>query len=793
METDQALRILFVEDFPPDFELAEWVLRKEGINFIPQRVETKKDFQEALASFQPDLVVSDYLLPTFDGMQALSISLEIDPTLPVIILTGSMNEDTAVSCMKAGASDYVIKEHITRLPMAIKNALKQKAISRDKEEADRALRETNQLLAAMIQSSPLAINVLDREGKVTLWSPAAEALFGWKAEEVVGRELPYIPPYLREGVKQFLADRLHGDAFAMQETQRLRKDGTLVEISISTAPLCNPQGEVTGTMAIVADITERKQAEQALRQRLAEAEALHTVSAILRTANSSDEALPALLDQTLAALGCDSGCIWLHHPESGDLRLAAARGWFRQLKETSVRPGFGIAGAVFASGQIHYSPAFNTDPLTTPESDIQIPSGQGGVSIPIRSADETVGLLMISVTHPRQITVEEMNLLTSLAEMAGGALHRIRLHEETVHQLQKLEALRSIDLAITSSLDLRLILNILLENITAQLKVDAAGVLLAQTSLNTLSYAAGRGFRTRGFERVHLRLGEGLAGKVALGGKPVLVPALSAEPSFNRSGLLNGEAFIAYYGIPLVAKGVVKGVLEIFHRSPLKPEADWLSFLETMAGQAAIAIDNSQLFENQQMANRELSIAYNATIEGWARALDLRDREAAGHSQRVTELSLRLARALHVKEEDLVHIRRGCLLHDIGKLGVPDEILLKQGPLNEEEMAIMRKHPAYAYDLLMPITYLHPAIDIPYRHHEKWNGSGYPDGLKGDQIPLSAQIFAVVDTWDSLISERPFRAAWPREKALDYLLEQRGRHFNPAIVDEFVRLLRQIE
>jgi PAS domain S-box-containing protein len=917
MEIDPTLRILFVEDFPPDFELAEWVLRKDGIAYTSLKVETREDFIAALENFHPDLVISDYVLPTFDGMQALSISLERDPALPVIILTGSMNEDTAVTCMKAGASDYVIKEHITRLPLAVKNAMKQKTTRQAKEEADRALRETNQLLAAIIQASPLAINVVNREGKVTLWSPAAEKLFGWKAEEVIGQPLPPIPAQLEAETDLSLANELKGMAFTMRESKRQRKDGSLVDISLSTAPLCTPQGEVTGTMAIIADITEskkieqalaeseeryrrlvetspdaigictdgiitfanqssaeifgaksideligtallnrlpaesrpefgrrmqaldrneeipyieqrlnklsgepidvetyivpfsyqgkpsiqliardisiRKRTEEALRRRLAEVETLHNVSAILRTANSIDEALPELLDQTLATLGCESGCIWLYQLEEGLLRPAAARGWFQEMAGIPIKPGVGLAGKVFASGQVRQSPLFMNDPWVIQHGKTIPPTDQGGVSIPIQTANETVGVLIISVTQPRQINTEEMNLLNSLAEMAGGAIHRIRLHEETVHQLQKLEALRSIDLAISSSLDLRLILNLLLEKITSQLKVDAACILLAQSPNNSLSYAAGRGFRTRGIEHARLRIGEGLAGRVALEGKPWLVPALDAEPAFARSPSFASESFAAYYGIPLIAKGIVKGVLEIFHRSPLSLESDWLSFLEMLAGQAAIAIENSQLFENQQLSNRELSIAYNATIEGWARALDLRDRETVGHSHRVTDTALRLARAMGVREEDLVHIRRGCLLHDIGKLGVPDEILLKQGPLTDEEMNIMKLHPVHAYNLLMPINYLHPAIDIPYRHHERWDGSGYPDGLKGDQIPLAAQIFAVVDEWDALTSDKPYRPAWSKETCTEYLEEQRGKHFNPLVLDKFIQLLKEME
>ena len=200
-------------------------------------------------------------------------------------------------------------------------------------------------------------------------------------------------------------------------------------------------------------------------------------------------------------------------------------------------------------------------------------------------------------------------------------------------------------------------------------------------------------------------------------------------------------------------------MLEIFHRAPLNPDEEWLSLLEAVATQVAIAIDNAVLFADLQRSNLELALAYDTTLEGWSSALDLRDKETEGHTRRVTEMSVDLARAMGVSDAELVHIRRGALLHDIGKMGIPDSVLLKPGPLTEEEWKIMRKHPVYANELLSPIAYLRPALDIPYCHHEKWDGTGYPRGLKGEQIPLAARIFAVVDVWDALRSDRPYRGA----------------------------------
>jgi putative nucleotidyltransferase with HDIG domain len=226
--------------------------------------------------------------------------------------------------------------------------------------------------------------------------------------------------------------------------------------------------------------------------------------------------------------------------------------------------------------------------------------------------------------------------------------------------------------------------------------------------------------------------------------------------------------------------------MEVYLRSPFSPDNDWLEFLGTLGGQVAVAIDSASLFEQLQRSTNDILQAYDATIEGWSRALDLRDKETEGHTQRVTRMTIELARALGMPEEQLVHVRRGALLHDIGKLGVPDAVLLKPGPLTDEEWVLMKQHPALAYGMLSPIDYLRPAMDIPWCHHEKWDGSGYPRGLAGETIPLAARIFSVVDVWDALMSDRPYRPSWTRERAIEYIRTQSGVDFEPRIAAEFL-------
>jgi putative nucleotidyltransferase with HDIG domain len=197
--------------------------------------------------------------------------------------------------------------------------------------------------------------------------------------------------------------------------------------------------------------------------------------------------------------------------------------------------------------------------------------------------------------------------------------------------------------------------------------------------------------------------------------------------------------------------------------------------------------ENTELVATLKKSNAQIWNAYETTLEGWSLALDLRDKETEGHTQRVTDLTVKLARAIGVSDDELEHIRRGALLHDIGKLGVPDTILLKADKLTEEEWLIMKQHPRYAYSLLYPIQFLRESLDIPCHHHEKWDGSGYPQGMKEDEIPLAARIFAVVDVYDALLYDRPYRKGWAKEKVLNYIKAQSGSHFDPHVVDVFLR------
>jgi len=370
---------------------------------------------------------------------------------------------------------------------------------------------------------------------------------------------------------------------------------------------------------------------------------------------------------------------------------------------------------------------------------------------------------------------------------------RYKINEAKIKkQLDQMSALRAIDQAITSSVDLNLTLSILLTQLVNHLQIDAACILLWNADTERFEYKAGLGFRTNTLSHTKLRLGEGYAGIAALEQRVIQkINLINHSTDFLRSPSFGQENFVSYFGVPLIAKGQVQGILEIFNRSLINPNSEWLSFLEMLGGQAAIAIDNATLFSSLQRSNTEITSAYDATIDGWSRALDMRDHETEGHTQRVTEMTLQLALRIDIPRKDLIHIRRGAALHDIGKMGIPDRILHKPGPLTAEEWDTMRQHPQYACALLSPIDYLRPAKDIPCYHHERWDGSGYPVGLKGEEIPLPARLFAVVDVYDALTSDRPYRSAWSKQAALNYIQDQAGTLFDPVITSTFLDLIRE--
>ena len=408
----------------------------------------------------------------------------------------------------------------------------------------------------------------------------------------------------------------------------------------------------------------------------------------------------------------------------------------------------------------------------------------------------------VQETKNRTIDGETIDVWISIAIPTGGKesysrvlvtildiTERKKAEEQIRIQLRYLAALHAVDMAISASMDLPITLRVLINQVHQQLFVDAVSILILDPHTQTLKYSAGIGFKTSIIEKTNLRLGQSYAGQAALERKIITADNLQSPQSLLHTKDFDQEEFTHYLGIPLISKGIVKGVLELFKRNPFTQEASWMVLLESLAGQAAIAIENAFLMDEVQKVNLNLRSAYDATIEGWAKSIDIRNGDSEEHSKHIADLAVELAQSAGLHGEGLLSLRHGALLHDIGKLAVPENILLKPGPLTAEEWTVMKTHPLAAKSLLNSIEFLHDALEIPYGHHERWDGTGYPQGLKGEEIPFSARIFSVVDCWESLRSDRPWRKAWTDGNALDYIENNAGKAFDPYVVDKFKQMI----
>lgn len=541
---------------------------------------------------------------------------------------------------------------------------------------------------------------------------------------------------------------------------------------------------------LAATTIERVRLYTETKQRLEELEMVSRVSFALRTARDTREMLPILLNEIQSILGTQEAGIWLYDGQQKLLIPQAVGGRLADLPKSIFASGEGIVGRVFANALPHLSQDFSKDTHAFPENIDVIGPGMSMFAVPIQTTADIIGVLVVGIRSPRFIEISQRRLISTIAEIAGNAIYRSTLSERSEEQIRRLLTLREMDTAIASSLDLRVTLNIITEHLVSKMGAGAAAILVFNPESQMLDYVAKQGFHRTEAPHASVSISEGVTGQILLSRKPVYIKDIERESPATKINNPSNERFASYFALPLFIKGAARGILETYFRQPFVPTSDWLDFIQTLAGQAAIAIDNSQLFESLQRSNQELSLAYDTTLEGWGKALELRDKETQGHTRRVTNLTVELARQMGVSEADLVHIRRGTLLHDIGKMGVPDNILHKPGPLTEEEKAEMQKHPQYAYDLLSPIPYLRPALDIAYYHHEWWDGSGYPNGINGEAIPLSARIFAVVDVWDALLSDRPYREAWQQSKVMEYIEGLSGKQFDPQVVAAFKKMLQ---
>ncbi len=508
----------------------------------------------------------------------------------------------------------------------------------------------------------------------------------------------------------------------------------------------------------------------------------------LKPENVANRALQAAAD----TLGVTRGNILTLEDDDEHLQMLAVTGYDRETIEAlNQRLNWTISQGV--TGRVVRTRMATTIPDVSQDADWIPISGlddwvQSILSVPLVAGNRVIGTLNLLSEQLGFFKTENLSLITAIASPVALALQNARLYEGLRQRFKELEILADTSSALRKAQAYNDILPILLAKAVEGLKSDAGVLLLLEN--NALKFAATYG-------ETNVKTGDtcpqdaGMMWQALESGKPLFIPDVTQIEELHKSAVchaLMGDA-LSCACVPLQTTASAIGVVYLNWKKKTFLSADESRLLESIAEIAANAIQRSALHKQTTQQALDLTLAYDATIEGWTRVLDLRDRETEGHTQRVTSMALQLARAMGIEGSEIEHFRRGALLHDIGKMAIPDIILHKPAALSAEELILMRHHPQIAYDMLSHIAYLQPALDIPHYHHEKWDGSGYPRGLKEEEIPLAARIFAVADVFDALTSDRPYRPTWTKKKAVAYIRRQAGIHFDPNVVETFLKMV----
>lgn len=658
------------------------------------------------------------------------------------------------------------------------------------------LQRSEERFRKAIMNAPIPIMLYAEDGEILFVNHAWIRTSGYSREEI-----PTLIDWLKKAhrekykeIAELVQRKYHtGQGAEEMESYIMARNGEKRLWQITTSLLDTLADGRKAAISMARDITERRQAVLEREHFYDRITALREVDQVVGSTLDLDNVLDRITSELQKFIAFDSMAVLLLNGERLDIIACQGFDDTDEILHLSFpsSPEYPNYEVIVDKKPICYENVSDVYPLFhQPNEGSSRPRIKTWLGVPLIHQDEVIGMFTIDRYAENLFSEDDIAIAMEFANRAAIAITNAQLYEKTIWQIKKLEILRKIDAVITGSMNLHSSLMEILTYIQKGLKVDAVSIILYDEEREILTAERGVGFKAEVDSNVEIKLGQGFSGHIALVREPLFIPDVTFKKANYRYPVdLSSENITSYYGLPLLARGKLEGVLQIFSHTRLDPDEDWFSFADALAGQAAVAVYNISLFADLEQANKDLVQAYDATIEGWAHALELRDKETVGHSRRVVGLSLRIAQRFGFDEEAIHHIRRGVLLHDIGKMGVPDEILRKPGPLTEEEWDIMRLHPGFAYDMLKDIEYLQPALKIPHYHHERWDGSGYPEGLIGEEIPLEARIFAVVDIWDALISDRYYRHAWSYERAFEYIKNESGKLLDPDVVAVFLEII----
>lgn len=657
----------------------------------------------------------------------------------------------------------------------------------DAVRSEQALAASERRFRSLVQNASDIITIVDSERKIRYESPSLERVMGYSPEDVLGLDvLEPVHPADRARIVNAFQQLIDDPASVMQEEiQLIGADGAFRTLEVvGTNLLADPA--VKGIVLNSRDITDRRRHDR-------EQEAIIQMAAALREAGNRDEMVPIILRQVQELFSAGGAALVTLNAKQQDLLVEMATGSWKRTTGMKLSGDSVIDWDLYRSRQPYVQADVRADKRFKGAE--MLGPDTAAVAVPLFAQGEPFGTVWAGRSTPFED--EETRILSALTDMAANALRRASLHEETQRRAAQLTTVTHLGLTLGETLELPVIFerladatHNLLNEVTTVLisryraeeqRVECVYGLQAGEPLNVSELApvaldpAGRGTQS---EVIHQRR------HVILGDVQSHLAQADGGMLFSTEGPTVESAVL----VPMLARGQVIGVVQAYSSRPQCFDETDAELLAIVANTAAVAIANADLFAELQSTNVELALAYDTTLEGWARALEMRDKETEGHTRRVTELTLELATWLGLPTRDLVDIRRGALLHDIGKMGIPDSILLKPGPLDEAEWEIMRTHPQLAQQMLADVDFLRAALTIPMYHHERWDGSGYPHGLTGEDIPIEARAFAVVDVYDALRSDRPYRQAWPQAKVHSYLTDNAGVLFDPRVVDAFFEM-----
>ena len=751
------LKILMLEDEPADAELAARALTKAGMVFSSRRVDTREDFIAALAEWGPDLILADYRLPAFDGLSALHIAVEQAPDVPFIFVSGAMGEELAIETLHQGAADYVLKDHRGKLAPAVTRALQEAAERRLRHRAEEDLAESEERFRKVAESAQDALIILDQDETITYWNGAAERMFGYTGAEARGRsmhELLAPTRYLdafRQGWSRF-RDTGQGPMIGhTMEVSALHQDGREfpVELSVSSVTI-DGRWHATG---ILRDISERQRTE-AMRRELA---------AIVES--SEDAIIGAAADGRITSW--NRGAEKMYGYTAGEIIGQSAKVLAPEGRDAEIADLIDIVGG--GRSVVHH------------ETSRRCKSGRLiDVSLSLSPIRDASGATRGISTIARDIT--ERKLAERALQRSNRFLRTLsRCNEALVHASDEFGLLEDMCRVVVEAGGFPMAW-------VGYVGTDLGKAIrpMAQFGERAAEYVA-----TLELTWADTEKGQGPTARAVRSGQIQVVRDIAAEP-----GLVPWRARALEFGyrasiaMPLLTEQGVLGTLSIYASEIDVFGDEEIALLAELAADLSFGIITVRTRAEQQTSARKLEHALENTIQAIATTIETRDPYTAGHQQRVSRLAAAIARDMGLDEAQVAGVQRGAEIHDIGKIYVPAEILNRPGRLSDIEFSMIRTHPQVGYDIIKDIEFPWPIAKMILQHHERLDGSGYPNGLKGDEILLEAKIIAVADVVEAMMNHRPYRPAQGLDAAIEEIGRCSGSSFDATVVASCIRLLR---